>query len=236
MRKTFDEQALRGMTQSVRQLGIMQPIVVRLTDESGTYSIVAGERRFRAAVAAGLKEVPCWVRSASNNDLLLHQVSENWQRADLEPLELARALAALKDARQCSQAELAHLIGKPKSEISKFLAMVNRLDPGVQTIAEEADAGLGKRHLYAISQLPAQQQKQLVQHVRRRALTADATEDLVAQQLRRLSGVTHERRAATIRRFRTSVGTLSFTGRPGRAQDDDVLTALDEVRSQLRGE
>lgn len=102
-RKTLDPKKQRELKDSVRRLGILQPISVRYVANEETYLIIAGERRFLAAQAAGLAEVPCWVQRLKDNEILVHQIVENWQRADLHPFDLADALALLRDGNGYTQ-------------------------------------------------------------------------------------------------------------------------------------
>lgn len=88
-RRTHDDNALSELADSIRRLGILQPIAVRLDASIDGYRIISGERRYRAAKAAGLAEVPCWVQTPDEIELLLRQISENWQRSDLHPMDLA---------------------------------------------------------------------------------------------------------------------------------------------------
>jgi ParB family chromosome partitioning protein len=158
----------------------------------------------------------------------LRQVVENWQRRDLSPFELADALAAIQDAHKYSQDELARLTGKPKSEISKLLALLS-LSPEAQQRARQ-DSNLSRRQLYAISQVPAERQAALVEQVQRQGLKAEETEDLVRREKRPA-----QRRGApsTMRRFQTSAAVVTVSFRKRSVADGDVLAALDEARAQL---
>ena len=78
---------------SIEQHGILQPITVQYLDKENVYQVITGERRYQAAVALGLPAIPCWVRTPKSKEILVHQIIENWQRQDLEPLELALSLA-----------------------------------------------------------------------------------------------------------------------------------------------
>src|SRR5205085_10342630 len=135
-----DPVAQRELTDSVRRLGILQPIAVRYDAGQDAYLVIAGERRYRAACDAGLAEVPCWVQSPDAKDVLLHQVVENWQRAELHPFDLADALAELRDANGYTQKQLAVLTGKPESEVSRLLSLL-KLDPAVQVEARSESGG-----------------------------------------------------------------------------------------------
>src|SRR5262249_40386661 len=120
-RKNLDTVAQQELIASIRRLGVLQPITVRYIEAEDVYQIIAGERRYQAAKAAEIAELPCWVQSPQAKDILLHQIVENWQRADLNPYDLADALAVLRDANGYSQKDLARETGKPESEISRLL-------------------------------------------------------------------------------------------------------------------
>ena len=212
----------------MQELGFLQPIAVRFLVEDDVYQIISGERRYRAAKRAGLAEMPCWVQDPEEEQVLLRQIVENWQRRDLAPLELADALAELRDAGGHSQTELARLTGKPKSEISKLLSLLE-LDPKVQNPVREGNSGLTKRHLYAISQVRPGEQPVVAEKVEREGLSAIETEKLVA---RRKQTVRSGRAStATIRRYATKQAIVTVKFRKGDVTAADVLAALDEARS-----
>src|SRR5207245_4101503 len=104
-RKTIDSKRLQELVASVREHGILQPVSVRFVPESSCYFIIAGERRYQAAKEIGLIELPCWVQRPDERQVLVHQVVENWQRADLHPFDLADALAELRDTNEYTQAD-----------------------------------------------------------------------------------------------------------------------------------
>ena len=92
-RRRLDTDAQKELNASVERLGILQPITVRYVEAEDVYRIITGERRYHAACAAGLPEIPCWVQSPKEDEVLLHQIVENWQRLDMHPFDLADALA-----------------------------------------------------------------------------------------------------------------------------------------------
>lgn len=110
-RKDFDKKALDELTISVRQHGVMQPIIV-VHDEQNMYSIVAGERRWRAATAAGLTEIPAIIRTYAELELLQLSLVENLQRADLSPLEVAYSIRKLRDQFGQSYEQIAQSLGR----------------------------------------------------------------------------------------------------------------------------
>ena len=122
-RKTFDETALEELAASIRQHGIIQPVIVEDTGD-GTFLIVAGERRFKAAEKAGLREVPVVVRSFSPEKKLEIALIENIQREDLNPVEEAEAFRTLMDAARLSQEEVAEKVGKSRPTVANALRLL----------------------------------------------------------------------------------------------------------------
>lgn len=233
-RRNLETQAQRELTDSIQRLGVLQPISVRYIDGENIYQIISGERRFQAATAAGLQEIPAWVQSPKSQDILLHQIVENWQRQDLEPLELAEALAVLRDSNDYSQKDLAALTGKPESEISRLLSLL-KLDADVQqTVRSDPAHAFTKRHLTAVAQLPAMEQRQVAEQVRDRHMTAVDTEQLVRETRRRAAG--GKVRGAPFgqrMRYLTDKATVVLTFRRRNVTTEEILAALDEVRIQV---
>ncbi len=181
-RRQLDTEAQKELNASVKRLGILQPITVRYVETENIYRIITGERRYHAACEAGLAEIPCWVQSPKEDEVLLHQIVENWQRLDMHPYDLADALARLRDANSYSQRDLARETGKSEGEISKLLALLD-LDPAVQKIARDDQTGrISRRHLYAIRALPAERQLSLLRRAQQEAMTAVDMEQLAAKE------------------------------------------------------
>ena len=123
-RRHFDDAALRELADSIKSQGIIQPLLVRPLGGENTYQIVAGERRWRAAQLAGLKEVPVYVRQLSDKEVMAAALIENLQREDLNPIEEAEALQALRDALELTQEELASRLGKSRPTIANALRLL----------------------------------------------------------------------------------------------------------------
>ena len=123
-RKRFDEVELDALAQSVRNKGVVQPLLVRPTGVGGEYEIVAGERRWRAAQRAGLRELPVVIRELDDSEVLQIAIVENVQRADLNPLEEAAAYRALIDQYGHSQDEVAEAVGKSRSHVANTLRLL----------------------------------------------------------------------------------------------------------------
>ncbi len=124
-RQFFDEESLDELAASIRKQGILQPIIVRpLSELSGSYEIVAGERRWRAAQRAGLTDVPVLIRELSDSDVLIVALVENLQREDLNPMEEAEAMHTVKEQLEISQEALAERLGKSRSAVANSLRLL----------------------------------------------------------------------------------------------------------------
>ena len=123
-RRHFDDTALRELADSIKSQGIIQPLLVRPHGGENTFQIVAGERRWRAAQLAGLKEVPVFVRELTDKEVMAAALIENLQREDLNPIEEAEALQALREALELTQEELATRLGKSRPAIANALRLL----------------------------------------------------------------------------------------------------------------
>ena len=136
-RRFFDEEALKELAASIQARDIMQPLTVRWEPNAQKYRIIDGERRYRAAAIAKLRDVPCLLAEADSRDVLVDQIVHNWQRADLRPYETADALVRLKKEFGMTPAEIAKLTGKSIGEVAKLIALVERVVPEVQERVRE---------------------------------------------------------------------------------------------------
>ncbi len=139
-RKDFEENSLQELAASIRQFGLLQPILVQPRD--GYYEIVAGERRWRAAKLAGLKEVPVIVRELTGQEVLEISLIENLQREDLNPIEEARAYQRLLQEFHLKQEEVAERVSKSRAAVANSLRLLNLCD-GVQKLLEEGSLSTG---------------------------------------------------------------------------------------------
>ena len=237
-RKKFDEAEMQELTASIEQRGIKQPLSVRWNPAIGKYMVIDGGRRFEAATRLKLDELPCWVQQGDGKDVLIDQIVHNWQRANLRPYETADALARLRDEFGLQQSELCKVTGKPKSEISKLLALHDKVDPAVQQLARnDKDTLLTKRHLYNISKLEPADQIEVADEVRRKRLNAVETEQLVESR----SPIIRPKRTIKIgkgiqsrqQRFRTSRAEVLMTFQQNNFTPKDVQLVLDEIAEQI---
>jgi ParB family chromosome partitioning protein len=173
-RRHFDAAALQELAESIRQKGVIQPLIVRPTAEEGTYEIVAGERRWRASQIAQLHEVPVLVRQFSDTEVLEVAIIENVQRADLSPLEEALAYRQLMDRFGHTQEKIAEALSRSRSHIANTLRLLS-LPEEVQNMISSGKLTAG--HARALISVP--DSVALAAKVVGKGLSVRATEDLV---------------------------------------------------------
>jgi ParB family transcriptional regulator, chromosome partitioning protein len=174
-RKDFDQASLDELVQSVKEKGIIQPIIVRRKGES--YELIAGERRLRAAGVLNLSEVPAIVRDAEDEDSLELALIENIQRQDLNPIEEARAYQYLIDKFHLTQERISEILGKARATIANTLRLLNL----PQEIQAEMKAGrISFGHGRALLEIDdANQQRRLVQQVINQGLSVRELENMI---------------------------------------------------------
>lgn len=175
-RKSFDEEDLADLAASIREKGIIQPLVVRRL-AGNEHQIVAGERRWRAAQLAQLHEVPVVIREFSDQEVIEIAIIENVQRADLNPIEEAAGYRQLMDKFGHTQERLAEALGKSRSHIANLLRLL-QLPQSV--IAMVTDGRLTSGHARAL--ITAEHPERLAQEILRKGLSVRATEALVKRQ------------------------------------------------------
>ena len=174
-RKLFDDEALAQLADSIRQHGIIQPLTVRKLS-SGYYQIIAGERRWRAARLAGLKEVPAIVIEADDRKAAELAMIENLQREDLNPIEEAAGFKVLINQYRMTQEEAANRVGKSRSAVANALRLLE-LDAAVQKLVQ--DGALSAGHARALVVLPAALQLKAANVIVEGGLSVRQTEALV---------------------------------------------------------
>ncbi len=178
-RTHMDEESLRELAASIATQGIVQPLLVRET-AAGAYELIAGERRWRAAQLAGLKDVPVMVRQVDDEAALAVGLIENIQRENLNPIEEAGGLRRLLDEFGLTHQQVADTIGRSRTAVSNLLRLLN-LDPGVREHLEARRLEAG--HARAILALPREQQGAAADLVMRRRLSVRQAEQLVRRLL-----------------------------------------------------
>jgi len=234
-RTRMDDAALGELAESIREQGLMQPILVRPV-EGNRFEIIAGERRWRAAQRAGLKDVPALVKSVPDHDALALALIENIQREDLNPLEEALGLARLVDEFKLTHDAVAKAIGRSRSAVSNLLRLTQLAKP-VQDYLMSGALEMG--HARALLALTAVQQTGTAARVVNGALSVRETERLVATLLhpakRAARRSAHAARDADTQRLETDLAEklgAKVRIEPGRKGAGRVVinyTSLDEL-------
>lgn len=175
-RTNFNEESLRELASSIRELGVIQPITVRKLD-GNQFQLVSGERRFRASKSIGMKSIPAYIRIANDKEMLEMALVENIQRKDLDPIEVALSFQQLIGEIKLTQEELSIRVGKNRSTVTNFLRLL-KLDPIIQTGIRDGFLSMGHgRALINVSSL--EKQIEIYQNILRDKLSVRQTEKLV---------------------------------------------------------
>ena len=177
-RTRFSELELDELSDSIRQHGVMQPVVVRQTVRG--YELIAGERRWRASQRAGITEIPAIIRDLDDKQVAALALIENIQREQLTAIEQARALARMRDQFSMDQTALATMISSSRSNVANLLRLLN-LAQGVQTMLENGRLEMG--HARALLPLPENMQQKTAEDVLKSQLSVRQTETLVKRLL-----------------------------------------------------
>jgi ParB family transcriptional regulator, chromosome partitioning protein len=221
-RRHFEAEAVSGLAESIREQGLIQPVVVRPRDAGG-YELIAGERRWRAAREAGVETLPAVIRTAGDRDALLLAVVENVARENLSPVEEARAYAVLLDEFALSLGEVAARVGRSKPAVSNRVRLLEL----PQDVLGMVDRGqLSEGHARAVLAVPDQDgRRRLARRIVQKGMTVRA-----AEQAARWSGArTRPRRAAATvdpeLAARVRAGLERLTGKPVRVTGTRVEIA-----------
>ncbi len=174
-RTRFDNQKLSELAASIREHGVIQPLVLTRGQQPDQYIIIAGERRFQAAREAGLKAVPVVIREASQQELLELALIENVQRDDLSPLETAEAYARLRDEYNLTQDQIAQRVGKSRVSVTNTLRLLELTDEVKQALA---NGDLTEGHARPLHGLNPAAQQAALSTVMSQQLNVRQTEDL----------------------------------------------------------
>lgn len=178
-RRFIQEQDLKELAASIEKHGVMQPIVIRpIEDEKYPYEIIAGERRWRAAQLAGLKEIPAIVRDLNDQVAIALALIENIQRQDLNPIDQALALQRFHDEFGLSHQEIAETVCKARTTVSNLLRLLS-LDDAIKNLMQEGQLDMG--HARAILALKAKDQMAVAKIVIEKSLSVRQTEQLVRE-------------------------------------------------------
>ncbi len=191
-RSVFNDENLQELVDSIKQHGIIQPLIARVRGDR--FELIAGERRWRAAQRVGLKEAPVIVREASDQDVLELALIENLQREDLNPIEEAEAFARLSREFHLKQEEIAQKVGKSRAAIANSMRLLD-LDKQVQTWLTQGHISVG--HAKVLLALRSNEEHvQVAEQIMRRSLTVRAAEQLVAEHFAQM-GVSKPKRGGS---------------------------------------
>lgn len=177
-RTSFDEEALEELSQSIREIGIIQPLSLRKIG-ADAYQIIAGERRYRAALMAGLTHVPAYIRTANDAELTEMALIENIQREDLNAIEIALTFKKLIDQYSLTQEQLSERIGKKRATIANFLRLL-KLPAEVQLGLRDKRLDMGHARALLSLDKPSQQLK-LYNEIVKQGLSVRRVEELAKQ-------------------------------------------------------
>ena len=173
-RKEFSEEKIQELAQSIKENGLIQPIIVRKSPVLG-YEILAGERRYRASIAAGLSEVPVIVKQLSDQDMMLHSIIENLQRENLNPIEEAKAYQSLID-KGFTHTEIAEKMGKSRPYITNLVRLLGL----PKHILTEVERGrLSQAHARLLIQLSSDKQDKLLNRIQTENLSVRQVEQIL---------------------------------------------------------
>ena len=176
-RKEFSKEKIEELAQSIKENGLIQPMIVRQSPAIG-YEILAGERRYRASIAAGLSEVPVIIKKLSDQDMMIHSIIENLQREDLNPIEEAKAYQSLID-KGYTHTDIAEKMGKSRPYITNLVRLLTLPD----FILTEVEAGkLSQAHARLLIQLSTDEQKKLLYRIQTEDLSVRQVEHLLKEE------------------------------------------------------
>ncbi len=177
-RLEFESKALKELAQSIEENGLIQPITVREFEEG--YEIIAGERRYRACILAGFKEVPCYVMSSTEDQAAQMALVENIQRENLSAIEEARAFVQIMRQASLTQAELAKKIGKTQSTVANKIRLLNLPDEVKEGLLEKK---ISERHARALLSLEEEERVKAFHTIVERGYNVRQTEGYVEEKL-----------------------------------------------------
>ena len=173
-RKEFSEEKIQELAQSIKENGLIQPIIVRKSPVLG-YEILAGERRYRSSIAAGLSEVPVIVKQLSDQDMMLHSIIENLQRENLNPIEEAKAYQSLID-KGFTHTGIAEKMGKSRPYITNLVRLLGL----PKHILTEVESGkLSQAHARLLIQLSSDKQDKLLNRIQTENLSVRQVEQIL---------------------------------------------------------
>ncbi len=175
-RREFDEEALRELAGSIREIGIIQPITLRQV-EGGKYQIIAGERRWRASQIAGLKAIPAYIRTVEDEGVMEMALVENIQREDLNAIEIALAYEHLAETTGMTQEKISERVGKSRAAVTNYMRLL-KLPAQVQIALKNKDIDMGHARALLALDSPSQQIK-LFKEIEKEGFSVRKVEEMV---------------------------------------------------------
>jgi ParB family transcriptional regulator, chromosome partitioning protein len=227
-REHFDEEALAALADSIREVGVLQPVLVRSAPEG--YELIAGERRWRAARRAGLQTIPALVRQTDDASSLEHALVENLHRADLNPLEEAAAYQQLIEDFHLTHEEVAARVGRNRVTVSNTLRLL-QLPPSVQRLLHEGQLGMG--HARALLGTPDRAfQEQLARRAAVEGLSVRTVEEAIRRRDEDGTTATTDAAPTTARRLRAP-GLLELEELLGDHLETRVSVSMGSKRGKV---
>ena len=233
-RRTFDEEALQELADSIREHGVISPITLR-DNGDGTYMIIAGERRFRASKMAGLERIPAYIRTAKDEQVMEWALIENIQREDLDAIEIALAYQRLMDDYNLTQERMSERVGKKRATVANYLRLL-KLPAEIQVGIKEKKIDMG--HARAILATPsAERQLALYQRILKEGLSVRKVEALAQED----KSESKKSKTAAVNPYEALQQELSArTGLKVKVQEGKVIIAfaseqeLNQIADKLR--
>src|SRR5574344_889566 len=175
-RREFDEEALQELANSIREVGIIQPITLRQV-EDGKYQIIAGERRWRASQLAGLSSVPAYIRTVQDENVMEMALVENIQREDLNAIEIALAYEHLAETTGMTQEKISERVGKSRTAVTNYLRLL-KLPAQVQMALKNKEIDMGHARALLALDSPSQQIK-IFQEIQKNGYSVRKVEEMV---------------------------------------------------------
>ncbi|MBQ1979448.1 MAG: ParB/RepB/Spo0J family partition protein [Alistipes sp.] len=193
-RREFDPEALQELADSIKEIGIIQPITLRKMDD-GTYQIIAGERRFRASQLAGLTTVPAYIRTADDENVMEMALIENIQREDLNSMEIALAYQHLLEEYDLTQEKLSERVGKKRTTIANYLRLL-KLPAQIQVALKNRELDMGHARALLALDNPIEQIR-LFEEIQTFGYSVRKVEELIKKKKEKTAAKKDEKRTAS---------------------------------------
>lgn len=225
-RTVFDDEKIEELSTSIKENGLIQPIIVRKYNRG--YQIIAGERRYRASKLAGLKTVPCVIKDIDDKQVDTYAIIENIQREDLSPIEEANAYKTLIDTYNMSQTELANKVGKKQSTIANKLRLL-KLSDDVQYAIKSKQ--ITERHARAMIGLEDDKQQQILQEVLKKSLNVKQTETLINKPVK-IKPKNKKGTTKVSRNFKIAMNTITQATELIQKSGIEVISETEEAEDE----